>query len=98
MAIFIHCNHCKSSLKIKDEYAGKVGICPKCGNAIRIATSNEETQRGLPRPATQEQKDQARAMGIAFDERVTYKDLQTKIEEALEAQTEILEDPEIAEG
>jgi DNA-directed RNA polymerase subunit M/transcription elongation factor TFIIS len=94
MAIFIYCNHCKSSLKIKDEYAGKIGICPNCGNAIRIATPSEETVRGLPRPATQEQKDQARSLGIAFDERITYKDLHQKIEEALEAQTEILGDAE----
>src|SRR3990172_3384010 len=94
MAIFIYCGACKTSLKVKDEYSGKIGICPKCGGAIRIATPSEETQRGLPRPATKEQKEQARSLGVKFDERITYKDLHQKIDEILEAQTEILDDAE----
>jgi len=97
VAIFIYCTSCKSSLKVKDEYAGKIGVCPKCGSRIRIASPTEETHRSLARPATTEQKDQARSLGITFDERITYKDLHALIETALEAQTEIIDDAE-AEG
>ncbi len=92
MAILIHCTSCHASLKVKDEYAGRVGICPDCGHAIHIASFLEDTQRALPRPATDELKQQAASLGITFDERTTYKALHHKIEAVLEAQTEILDD------
>ena len=85
MAIYIFCTACKESFKVRDEYAGKQGVCPKCGNIIRIASALSETQRGLPRPATKTQKEEARRLGIDFDERITYVDLKKKIEAAKSA-------------
>jgi predicted RNA-binding Zn-ribbon protein involved in translation (DUF1610 family) len=82
VAIYIFCTSCKASFKVRDEYAGKQGVCPKCGNVIRIASSASETQRGIPRPATKAQKDEGRRLGIEFDERITYVDLKKKIEAA----------------
>jgi len=82
VAIYIFCPSCKGSFKVRDEYAGKQGVCPKCGQVIRIASSTSETQRGLPRPATAKQKEEARRLGIEFDERITYVDLKKKIEAA----------------
>jgi hypothetical protein len=70
------------SFKVRDEYAGKQGVCPKCGNVIQIASATAETQRGVPRPATQAQKTEARRLGIEFDDRITYVDLKKKIEAA----------------
>ena len=52
----IFCPSCKGSFKVRDEYAGKQGVCPKCGHVIRIASSTSETQRGVPRPATRARK------------------------------------------
>jgi predicted Zn finger-like uncharacterized protein len=82
VAIYIFCTSCKASFKVRDEYAGKQGVCPKCGHVIRIASSASETQRGIPRPATNAQKEEARHLGIEFDERITYVDLKKKIEAA----------------
>jgi predicted Zn finger-like uncharacterized protein len=82
VAIYIFCPQCKGSFKVRDEYAGKQGVCPKCGHVIRIASSTSETQRGVPRPATKAQKEEAHRLGIEFDERITYVDLKKKIEAA----------------
>jgi predicted Zn finger-like uncharacterized protein len=82
VAIYIFCPSCKGSYKVRDEYAGKQGVCPKCGHVIRIASSTSETQRGVPRPATRAQKEEGRRLGIEFDERITYVDLKKKIEAA----------------
>jgi predicted Zn finger-like uncharacterized protein len=82
MAIYIFCPACKGSFKVRDEYAGKQGVCPKCGNVIRIANATSETQRGVPRPATGAQKEEASRLGIDYDERITYVDLRKKIEAA----------------
>jgi predicted Zn finger-like uncharacterized protein len=82
VAIYIFCPSCKGSFKVRDEYAGKQGVCPKCGHVIRIASSTSETQRGVPRPATRAQKEEGRRLGIEFDERITYVDLKKKIEAA----------------
>jgi len=82
VAIYIFCPACKGSFKVRDEYAGKQGVCPKCGQVIRIASATSETQRGLPRPASKAQKEEARRLGIEFDERITYVDLKKKIEAA----------------
>lgn len=82
VAIYIFCPSCKGSFKVRDEYAGKQGVCPKCGHMIRIASATSETQRGVPRPATRVQKEEARRLGIEFDERITYVDLKKKIEAA----------------
>jgi hypothetical protein len=85
VAIYIFCPSCKGSFKVRDEYAGKQGVCPKCGSVIQIASATSETQRGIPRPATQSQKQEAQRLGIDFDERVTYVDLKKKIEAARNA-------------
>lgn len=82
MAIYIFCTSCKASFKVRDEYAGKQGVCPKCGQVIEIADSTAETQRGLPRPATRVQKEEARRLGVEFDDRITYVDLKKRIEAA----------------
>jgi predicted Zn finger-like uncharacterized protein len=82
VAIYIFCPSCKGSFKVRDEYAGKQGVCPKCGHVIRIASSTSETQRGVPRPATKAQKEEALRLGIEFDDRMTYVDLKKKIEAA----------------
>jgi predicted Zn finger-like uncharacterized protein len=82
VAIYIFCPSCKGSFKVRDEYAGKQGVCPKCGHVIRIASSTSETQRGVPRPATKAQKEEAQRLGIDFDDRMTYVDLKKKIEAA----------------
>jgi hypothetical protein len=82
VAIYIFCTTCKTSFKVRDEYAGKQGVCPKCGNVIQIASPTTETQRGLPRPATKAQREEARRLGIEFDERITYVDLKKRIENA----------------
>jgi hypothetical protein len=94
VAILIFCSGCGASLRVKDQCAGQVGICPKCKGPIFIASSDEETVLALPRPATQAQKEQARAMGIGFDEHISYKQLNRMIDEALESETEILDDPD----
>lgn len=94
MAILIFCGGCGTSLRVKDDCAGQVGICPKCKGPIFIASPTEDTVLALPRPATQAQKEHARALGIPFDEHVTYKELHRKIEEALESETEIIDDPD----
>jgi predicted Zn finger-like uncharacterized protein len=85
VAIYIFCPSCKGSFKVRDEYAGKQGVCPKCGHVIRIASATSETQRGVPRPATRVQKEEARRLGVEFDERITYVDLKKKIEVAQSA-------------
>ena len=82
VAIYIFCPACKASFKVRDEYAGKQGVCPKCGQVIHIASASSETQRGVPRPASPAQKEEARRLGIEFDERITYVDLRKKIEPA----------------
>jgi predicted Zn finger-like uncharacterized protein len=82
VAIYIFCPSCKGSFKVRDEYAGKQGVCPKCGHVIRIASATSETQRGVPRPATKAQKEEAQRLGIEFDDRMTYVDLKKKIEAA----------------
>lgn len=82
VAIYIFCPSCKGSFKVRDEYAGKQGVCPKCGHVIRIASSTSETQRGVPRPATKAQKEEALRLGIEVDDRMTYVDLKKKIEAA----------------
>ncbi|MGE3314400.1 MAG: hypothetical protein AB7O26_04730 [Planctomycetaceae bacterium] len=94
MAILIFCSECGTSLRVKDQCAGQVGICPKCKGPIFIASPSDDTVLSLPRPATQAQKDHARVLGIEFDERITYKDLHLKIEQALESETEIIDDPD----
>lgn len=94
MAILIFCSKCGASLRVKDECAGQVGICPKCKGPIFIASPADETVLSLPRPATQAQKEQARALRIEFDEHISYKDLNHKIDEALESETEIVDDPD----
>jgi predicted Zn finger-like uncharacterized protein len=85
VAIYIFCNSCKASFKVRDEYAGKQGKCPKCGHVIQIASATSETQRGLPRPATRAQKEEARRLGLEFDERITYLDLKNLIQEVRSA-------------
>ncbi len=92
MAIYIFCPSCKGSFKVRDEYAGKRGICPKCGQVIQIASSTSETQRGVPRPATKAQKAEAERLGIEFDERITYIDLKKKIEAAKAAKPDSQKD------
>jgi predicted Zn finger-like uncharacterized protein len=82
VAIYIFCPSCKGSFKVRDEYAGKQGVCPQCGHVIRIASATSETQRGVPRPATRAQKEEARRLGIEFDERISYVDLKKRIEAA----------------
>jgi predicted Zn finger-like uncharacterized protein len=82
VAIYIFCPSCKGSFKVRDEYAGKQGVCPKCGHVIRIASATSETQRGVPRPATKAQKEEAQRLGIECDDRMTYVDLKKKIEAA----------------
>jgi predicted Zn finger-like uncharacterized protein len=82
VAIYIFCPSCKGSFKVRDEYAGKQGVCPQCGHVIRIASATSETQRGVPRPATRAQKEEARRLGIEFDDRITYVDLKKRIEAA----------------
>ena len=36
MGIRVACPECGSSLRVRDEYAGKRGACPKCGAIVRI--------------------------------------------------------------
>lgn len=40
MSIRVSCPSCSASFKVKDEYAGKRGKCPQCGNPIRIPTGD----------------------------------------------------------
>src|SRR5262245_3221251 len=48
VAILIFCSKCGASLRVKDECAGQVGICPKCKGPIFIASPADETVLSLP--------------------------------------------------
>ena len=39
--ISFQCPACGKKLKVKDEFAGKKGKCPKCGNVINIPALGE---------------------------------------------------------
>ncbi len=36
MAIAVTCQACQFSFRVKDEFAGKAGKCPKCGKIVRV--------------------------------------------------------------
>ena len=42
MAIYLTCLKCGQSLKVGDEYGGKMGMCPKCKTSMRIPLKKEE--------------------------------------------------------
>lgn len=58
MSIRVSCHSCSASFKVKDEYAGKRGKCPQCGNPVVVPegvgpTGTIKMPPGafLPRPA-----------------------------------------------
>jgi hypothetical protein len=52
MGIRFACNHCKNSLNIKRELAGKVGVCPRCGGKIRIPLEDAQQSQSLATEST----------------------------------------------
>src|SRR5262245_40228549 len=42
MPISLKCSECGSSLKIRDDLAGRKVKCPKCTNILRVPTDEEE--------------------------------------------------------
>ncbi|MEW4489113.1 hypothetical protein AB1L42_13615 [Thalassoglobus sp. JC818] len=36
MAIQFHCPYCTATVRVRDDAAGKVGQCPKCGSRVRV--------------------------------------------------------------
>jgi hypothetical protein len=48
MPILIQCDRCSSRFKAPDNYAGKVGKCPKCGNGIAVPSSDPSAVYVVP--------------------------------------------------
>jgi predicted Zn finger-like uncharacterized protein len=44
MAIRATCGACNSSFRVKDELAGKLGKCPRCGEAFRVPEASDASE------------------------------------------------------
>src|SRR5262245_19102028 len=50
MPITVRCAACNHQLRVKDEYAGKRGRCPKCGQNVTIPLLNAPEITAPPEP------------------------------------------------
>ena len=68
MTIRVTCSGCGSTLKIKDELAGRDGTCPKCKAAIHIPKATVATQANHdgPQPASEADADEDDMFGKDF--------------------------------
>lgn len=51
--IAVKCPTCSASLAVKDEYAGKVGKCKKCGDSIKVPDAPKPARTPTPPPVSQ---------------------------------------------
>jgi S1-C subfamily serine protease len=52
MGIRVECAQCGSSLRVRNEYAGKRGACPKCGAILRIPAAATDSVSASAAPPT----------------------------------------------
>ncbi len=92
MTIRTVCSSCEAVLNVKDEYAGKRGKCPKCGEAVHVPEAAEEESAKSPTPrvppATERQKVYATQLGIEFDENINCREISELIDAAVERRDE----------
>ena len=50
MPIKFECPHCHEALRVKDEFAGKRGPCPKCKKPVTVPAAAPEPAPPPPRP------------------------------------------------
>ena len=94
MPIHVDCPSCRTALKVKDEFAGKRGKCPKCGKTVEIpnrapaptvaaSEAKSREQKAPVPPATERQKEYARELGITFDDNVNRREISKLIDHAV---------------
>jgi hypothetical protein len=79
------CIACNAVLKAKPEMAGKSGTCPKCGSPVAVPAPDKPPSKSPGPPATERQKEYARALDIEFAETVTRREMGDLIDGAVVA-------------
>ncbi len=92
MAISVTCD-CGKQLKMGEEHIGKFAKCPACGQAVRIAPSDQKETEVTEQSANTPQSEPA-ADDLAAVERLTdaYKTLRNELSRAIVGQEQVVEE------
>jgi len=82
------CVACNAVLKAKPEMVGKSGTCPECGSPLAVPPPDKPPSKSPGPPATERQKEYARALGIEFADNVTRREISELLDRAVAAQVE----------
>jgi len=80
--VYLTCPTCKSTLRLKDNFARAQARCPHCRNVIDVPKSATETVNVRMDDVGDELRARARALGIDFDDQTDLKELSRRIEAA----------------
>lgn len=94
MPIHVECPSCRAALKVKDEFAGRKGKCPKCGKTVEIPNrtpapagaapeAKSSEQKAPVPPATERQKEYAVELGLTFDDNINRREISKLIDHAV---------------
>jgi hypothetical protein len=82
VAVYVACPHCKSTLRLKENFARKQARCPRCKQIIDVASSSSETVNVHIDDVTQPLKERARALGIEVGAQTSAAELSQLVDEA----------------
>jgi DNA-directed RNA polymerase subunit RPC12/RpoP len=69
MPVSVHCTGCKSTLKVRDDLAGKKVKCPKCATVLIVPAAEEEVEEFAPVEIDERISDSPRKEGKASSRR-----------------------------